>query len=313
MLLNPFAGASMRQPIAINCSALFTGATIGLGPLVLKKKPGAPKKYNTEEERRAAEAAAKREKRTKKRKRRDKARLRRLIQQAAPAHEPTGSHAARLRLQQAIDEHQPEEVITELYDEVVRAEEMEEYDWQVAQQKRREQRADATTLDDLKAGAGLADGKYLTNAPQGKGLLLSENEVGDIVELSDTRQKRARGRVTPKGFGAHHHEDGDGRKDPVETDDQWARKHCHWDSVLSCYRKPCTFPVIGVLTEDIDKPVHEARYHCWLHTPLNGVSSEDVDKPVLAASKRPQRISRKRINRTRRSETSKECRGREAL
>lgn len=273
---NPFAGASLRQPISVDRTALYTGATIGLGPVVLKKKRGRPKKYTTEAERKVAEATAKRKKRAKQEAQRERMRRRRIIEQSTPLDDPV--LVARLKLYRAIENKEPQEVLIELYEEVSRAEEMKEYDEQIARQEARDA---PVTLDDLLHGADLADGKYLADAPEGAGLIISGGYgANQVTEILDARQARQSGRrVGPTGFGP---QDEDGNA-PRETDEQWAKKRCRWKALVNCYRPECKFPVVGVLQEDKDKPAREARYHCWLHTPLDGVSPEEAEKPVLTA------------------------------
>lgn len=244
-------------------------------------KRGRPKLYATEEERKAAQAEAKRKKRAGKRKRLDRMRERRRLQGATwvPVVEYPREKLPQLReeLRFAIEDGWSKEAIKALEEQIEAIEgqpdtkEMEEYDQQIARQEARDERANAVTLDDLLRGAGLRDGMYIADAPQGKGLLDFRSDVATVSDAQEGRKATTRNghRVRPKGFGIKNHENGDARKDPEETEEQWINKHFHWTSLLECYRPGCRRLVIGILPEDIDKPRDKCRYHCDLHTPIH--------------------------------------------
>lgn len=214
---------------------------------------GRPKKYASDEERKAAHAAAKQEKRKQQKEAKERRRLART-----PKFEPTGALALRIQLHKAIDANQPKEVIAELYDQVGRAEEIEareqemrEYDEQLARQEARERKI---KLDAMNRGV------YMTDAPQGKGLIivgLPYKEIGT-------------GRVAPVGFGSRQWEDAK-RTTHHDIDQEmldFVNRHFRWTSVLKCYRRGCRYLVVGILPQDLDKPALAARYHCYLHTPI---------------------------------------------
>jgi len=214
---------------------------------------GRPKKYASDEERKAAHAAAKQDKRKRQKetrgRRREAQRQRRLA--AMPRFEPTGALALRIQLHRAIDEHEPKEVIAELYDEVARAEEMEEYDAQVARQTAREQKV---RLDPMNRGL------YMPDAPQGKGLILFS------AHLEPRRLKKRFAR--PIGFGSKQHEEHKGGHDLEHEMLSFVNKHFHWTSALKCYRPRCGYLVVGILPQDHEKPRDRRRFHCYLHSPI---------------------------------------------
>lgn len=214
---------------------------------------GRPKKYATADEKRAAHAAAKRDKRKKQKEageRRSEAQRQRSLA-AMPRFEPTGALALRIQLHRAIDEHQPKEVIAELYDEVTRAEEIEEYDAQVTRQTAREQKVG---LDPMNRGL------YMPDAPQGKGL------ISFSQHREPQRLKKRFGRLI--GFGSKQHEEHKSGHDLEQEMLSFLNKHFRWASALKCFRPKCGYLVVGILPQDHDKPRDKWRFHCYLHSPI---------------------------------------------
>ena len=221
-----------------------------------ERKRGRPSVYATKAERDAAHAAAKRKKRDRERERQEQ-RREAQIRARYPDH-PQHIVNWELTLKGAIESGAPQSLIEAIREEIERERDMQEYERDEAREQRRDRERDAITIEDLKRGAWMKRGEFLSGAPQGEGRLVSEGDLGtSVIRISDAQQEESSGagggkRVTPKGHSIRSHEETDYRKQPIETESQFVDK---WfpKSKLRCHGKfkgkDCLFEVVVIIPQ----------------------------------------------------------------
>jgi hypothetical protein len=117
-------------------------------------------------------------------------------------------------------------------------------------------------------GASMSRGLFLTDAPQGQGLLIIGLPVVAISDAKQIRQMVGGRRVRPTGHGPRFHEGSDARKQPIQSEHEFIANNFRDLSSLRCCRKGCRRLVVGILPQDHDKPRGRWRFHCFLHSPI---------------------------------------------
>ena len=175
----------------------------------------------------------------------------------------TGSAAIRIQLHEAVKGKASKQILTDLAEKLIRAEQMEAFDRETAREIARDSKVNPLSL---------SRGLFLTDAPQGMGLLIVGLPTVEIADAQQVRDMVGGRRVRPKGTSPRFQEDVEARSLPVETHAQHFEKQWRDHSNLRCYRLKCKHLVVGILPQDHDKPQWKWRFHCYLHSPLFSLS-----------------------------------------